>query len=547
MNNSRIKTLIFTFYFIFTVIIGRLFFLQVLQHDTLSRQVIEQTYKIIELKPQRGLILDSYHNPIAFNQTFYQASLYKPNSQDLNLTTSKLQSILPREDTEDNLLISNFIQNQNQKWITLNHLFSSDELSQIQDPGIIIEPVSQRSYSSPLEYQQITGFIGKNDDGDLIGYGGLEGYYQKILSGRFGFNYQNQDAVGKVVMSDRNWSSPAVNGSDLILSIDPAIQYQAYRILSSGIKKYDADSGSIVILKPSSGQIISLLSLEASPSADTPTRNRVISDIYEPGSIFKPLVMTSALDSNSISPNWICQKCSQPRTIGQYTITNWDNSVHPDSSLKDIIKNSDNIGMSYIMSNMGIDTFLKYFSNLGITHKTGIDLQGESRPPPKTSWPEIDIATASFGQGFALTQIQMATAFNTLANQGFLVRPHLVTGLKENYQLVQNKTDPPKPVFKPESVQLIKEILRYAVENSPVAQLKPKNMDVCAKSGTAQVAVKGSYSDSSVIASYIGFTPCDNPKFTMLVTLDHPKSSSWGSSTSAPIWFELAQTIYPLL
>ena len=191
--------------------------------------------------------------------------------------------------------------------------------------------------------------------------------------------------------------------------------------------------------------------------------------------------------------------------------------------------------------------FLHYFNALSLDRKTNIDLQGEAKPLPKTVWPDIDFATASFGQGFAITQIQMLQAFNTIADDGLMPKSHLVEYFDDNNQIIRNNLSPAIRIFTPDTIKKVKTILKYAVENGVVARFKPDNLEVCAKSGTAQVAVKGGYSESATNASYVGFSPCDNPKFTMIVTINNPKSSPWGSSTAAPIWFELASKISPLL
>jgi cell division protein FtsI/penicillin-binding protein 2 len=200
------------------------------------------------------------------------------------------------------------------------------------------------------------------------------------------------------------------------------------------------------------------------------------------------------------------------------------------------------------MTELGLNNFLEYYQKLGLNKKTGIDLQGESKPSIKNSWPEIDLATASFGQGIVVTQINMLQAFNTLANNGVLVTPKVVDYQKDDLDhITYPKKSSPTTVYSQKTIDQIKSILKHAVENSVVSSLKPEFMEVCGKSGTAQVAVKGNYTDSSTIGSYIGFSPCDKPKFTMIVTINNPKSSSWGSSTAAPIWFELAAKINFLL
>lgn len=254
-----------------------------------------------------------------------------------------------------------------------------------------------------------------------------------------------------------------------------------------------------------------------------------------------------ALDTKSINTDYVCTQCDRPHVIGQYNISNWDSETHPNSSLQDIIKNSDNIGMSYIIGKLGLKNFLSYYQKLGLSQKTGIDLQGEAKPSVKTEWPEIDLATASFGQGIVVTQVNMLQAFNTIANDGVLVKPKVANYLTENDKIIKNKNQTEIKVFSQETINDIKSILKYSVENGVVSKFKPQNLEVCAKSGTAQIAIDGKYTDSSTIASYIGFSPCNNPKFTMIVTINNPKTSPWGSSTAAPIWYELASKLNDLL
>lgn len=521
MNIDRVKSITLTFYLIFAIIISRLFFIQIISHDKLSRLVLKQTYKTVEISPKRGNILDSQGNSIAYNKTYFLASLYKPDIEDLPKTISSLITSTSNLPTDDINLLKKFESNQSQKWITLKHLFPESATSNPDYKDITFQVQDQRQYFNPQMYEIITS--------------GLERYYQKLLSGRYGFSYQNQDALGNIIMSDKNWMLNPVDGVNLHTTINPIIQYHAYEILQKNIPKFEAKSGSIIVMQPSTGNIIAMVSLDNTPSSST--KNKTITDLYEPGSIFKPLIMASAIDNNSINLNWTCTQCDRPRTIGQYTIQNWDKNLHPDSTLQDIIKNSDNIGMSYVISALGQNSFLKYFSVLGLNRKTGIDLQGETKPINKSFWPDIDFATASFGQGFSLTQIQMISTFNVLANKGNYQNPSITI----------NNQNPTINVFKPETIKEMNRILEYAVNNSPVSQLNTSKLSICAKSGTAQIASNGSYSDTQVVASYVGYFPCNEPKYTILVTLDRPQTSTWGSSTAAPIWYELALSINPLL
>lgn len=541
--------LITTILLCYLIVLIRIFYWQIIKYPELYQKVINQNYKPDIILPIRGKIYDSLNRPLVLNQTYYLLSLYKPEiKKDISKQISSIKQIAPSLGDDDVNLLNKFIDNQNQKWVTLKFLFDDYQKQQLQDTGLSFSKLNTRYYPEVQLASNILGVTSVDSIGNLIATGGLEGYYQKQLKGKSGYAWQSKDATGKTVLSKSGWQTESINGRNLHTSINRQIQFLIENVIKNGVNQYSADSGSITIMKPDSGSIIAMTSYTATSSA-TPsaTKNPIISDLFEPGSIFKPLVMSMALDTKSISPDFLCIKCDKPHQIGQYSIGNWDNSLHPNSTIKDIIKNSDNIGMSYVIQSLGLDNFLKYFNSLGLNRKTGIDLQGEVKPVSKNSWPEIDFATASFGQGFAITQIQMLTAFNVIANNGVKNTPHVVNYFDDGQTIYPNNLPKQITIFSPETIKQMKNILKYAVENGIVSKFKPDNLEVCAKSGTSQIAVKGGYSESSTIASYVGFSPCENPKFTMIVTINNPKSSPWGSSTAAPIWYELASKISSLL
>ena len=548
---QRYQLILFSFIFCFLILISRFFYWQIIKSPQLKTQALTQIYKLEKDIPIRGNIYSSDNYPLVINDYNYKISIYKPNlTQDLDLVLTQIDKIHPNFIKENELILNNFKSKPQQKWLDINTLFLLSEKEELQKiDGISTKLEENRYYPETTLASQILGFIAHNSQGNSIGYGGIEAYYNKQLSGKTGFVWSPQDATGKTILTKKSWNSNSTNGLNLYSSIDRSIQYQTEKILKEGIDKYQADSGMITIMESSTGRILAMTSMVASSSATTdPSRNPIIANLFEPGSIFKPIIVSMALDKKSIDENFVCTQCSHPRNIGTYTINNWDNSTHPNSNLYDIIKNSDNIGMSYIMTELGLNNFLEYYQKLGLNKKTGIDLQGESKPSVKNNWPEIDLATASFGQGIVVTQINMLQAFNTIANDGVLVSPKVVDYYKDDLEHISYpKIIPSTTVFSSQTINKIKSILKYAVENSVVATLRQKDMEVCGKSGTAQVAIKGNYTDSSTIGSYIGFSPCDKPNFTMIVTINNPKSSSWGSSTAAPIWFELAAKINFLL
>ena len=549
MLNQRSKILSIALTFCFTLISFRLFYWQIIKGPELKEKAQSQAYKLEKINPERGKIYSSDNFPLVLNETIYQLSIYKPNLKDeLDIVLNKIDQVLPDFKVNNNILIEKFKNNPNQKWLTFNSYFSQTQQEQLNLPGVEFQKIEKRFYPENLMAKDILGIISKNYQGSPIGYGGLEAFYQKQLRGKTGFIYAPQDATGKTILNKKTWSSESVNGRNIFTSINRSAQFYVEKLLQEGIDKFSADSGSITIMEPETGAIIAMASLSSTNSASISSiRNPAISDLFEPGSIFKPIIVSMALDSKAIDTDYVCTECNRPNVIGKYNISNWNNEFHANSSLQDIIKNSDNIGMSHIIKELGLKDFLKYYQKLGLNQKTGIDLQGEAKPSLKTEWPEIDLATASFGQGIVVTQINMLQAFNVIANDGLLVKPKVLSYFTEDDKIIKNKNQIETQIFSDQTIKDVKSILKYSVENGVVNQFRPKNLEVCAKSGTAQIAIGGSYTDSSTIASYIGFSPCDQPKFTMIVTINNPKTSPWGSSTAAPIWYELASKLNDLL
>jgi len=542
-NSPRIVLLLL--YLGFAAITAKLFFLQILSDRQLNLQ--KQTFRISKENPTRGKIISFDGHTLAANQDIYLLSIYKPNLKtSLDQITQKIIQVKP-EFNENQSLINNFRQNDNQKWITFPTKFSHQETETLQSiPGIEFEHKLDRYYPQSDSFSVITGRLVVSNN-KTTALGGLEAYYHQALSGKTGFFYTYHDALGNTIFPQKSWRINKTDGYDLHTTIYSKIQYFARQTLVQGISKYNADSGSITIIEPKSGKIIAMVAIESTESAKPVSVNPVIASTFEPGSVFKPLVVAMALDSGSITTDFICHQCHTPPVINGNVINNWDNQVHPNSNLKDIIKNSDNIGMTSIIQQIGLKKFLAYYDRLELSRKTGIDLQGESRSAKKDYWSDIDLAAASFGQGFAVTQLKMVQVFNAIANEGLIVQPYLVDYLANLNTVSHSKHTPSKRVFSQNSTQEVKSILQYSVDNSVLAQIKPSDLEVCAKSGTAQVAIGGKYTDSSTVASYVGFYPCQNPLFTMIVTLNNPKSSPWGSSTAAPIWFEIASRIRFLL
>jgi cell division protein FtsI/penicillin-binding protein 2 len=274
-------------------------------------------------------------------------------------------------------------------------------------------------------------------------------------------------------------------------------------------------------------------------------KNPVVADTYEPGSTFKIVVVAAAINEGKVKSDTICDKCEGPREIGGFTIKTWNNKYYPQSTMAQILEHSDNVGMVYVAEKLGLGRLYNYLQDFGFGKETKIDLQEEASASlrAKKDWKEIDLATASFGQGISVTPIQMLQASAVIANGGNLVQPHLVEKIIAGDRVYEQKHEIKKGVIKKETARIVAEMMFKAVENGEAKRLKPKDLKVAGKTGTAQIPLAGHYDPTKTIASFVGFAPVENPKFVMLVRIDQPSSSQFGSETAAPTFFNIAKEL----
>lgn len=335
--------------------------------------------------------------------------------------------------------------------------------------------------------------------------------------------------------------------------IDKGIQLTIEAELKTGIEKYGAVNGSVIVMEPTTGGILAMSSY---PSFDPQKYweysnelflNPVISASFEPGSVFKVVTMASALDAGIVESDTKCDICYGALKVGEYVIQTWNNKYFPNSTMSDVIVHSDNVGMAFVANKMGIEKTYQYLEKFGIGKKTGIDLQGEMSPGLRKlkDWSEIDLVTSSFGQGIAVTPIQMITAVNVIANKGVSITPKVVKEI-----IVEGKTyqsggmEDKKRIISTDASDKMTMMMVEAARNGESKWTYKKGYGVAGKTGTAQIPIQGHYDSEKTIASFIGFAPYKDPKFIMLVTLREPKSSQWASETAAPLWYKIAEKLF---
>ncbi|HZE87043.1 MAG TPA: penicillin-binding protein 2 [Methylomirabilota bacterium] len=542
-------TLLFFLFFFFSIL-ARLFYWQVVRAEELAALGQDQYGRIVKLNPQRGEIITSDGFAIAANKLSYLVFANPKEIKDVNEESAVLSTLLDEDTASISALLS-----LNRYWVALkSHVDrqTKEKIEPLHIPGVGFEEQTVRFYPEASTAAKLLGFVGKDENGNDKGYFGLEGYYDRQLHGKTGLAVQIHDALGQPILAKMNDTVGEVDGRNLILHVDRTIQFLLDNTLKSGIEEYGAASGMAAVMDPKTGGILAMSSFptfdprDYQNYSDSLYRNPFLSDTYEPGSTFKPLIMASALDAGFLTPDTRCTICAGPVAIGGYDIHTWNDQYNANETMTQVIQHSDNTGMVFVGRKLGEDRMLSYIKKFGIGDLTGIDLQGEGTPPTRADnqWYPIDLATATFGQGITVTPIELLTAFSAIANDGKMMEPHVVSAV----QTPDGETIPilPKVVSQPVSAQTAKvmtEMMVNAVDNGEAKWAKPKGYRIAGKTGTAQIPIAGHYDANKTIASFIGFAPAENPKFLMLVIIDRPTTSIYGAETAAPVFFKVAKDI----
>jgi cell division protein FtsI/penicillin-binding protein 2 len=546
----RYRFVLLFFIFLFFLVIARLYYWQSVRAEELAAIGQAQYGRQLKLTPKRGEIKTSDDYAIAANKLSYLVFANPKTVKNKDQEATTLSPLLSVDSATISALLS-----LNGYWVPLKSKVNNNTKEKIESldlPGIGFEEQNIRFYPEASLAAKLLGFVGKDENGEDKGYFGLEGYYDRQLRGKSGLAIQIHDALGRPILAKMNDNGKKSDGRSLVLHIDRVIQYMVERELKNGIQKYGAQSGMAAVMDPHTGGI---LALAAFPTYDPRNyqdynddlyKNAFITDTYEPGSTFKPLVMASALNEGLVQADTRCNICDGPVSIGGYQIRTWNNQYQPNLTMTDTIVHSDNTGMVFVGKKLGLDRLLNYFQKFGLGEITGIDLQGETATSvrPREEWYPIDLATATFGQGITVTPIALLDAFASIANGGKRMEPHVVESIEtadgDSIKI------PPKVLsqtMSEKTAKIMTEILIQAVDKGEAKWAKPQGYKFAGKTGTAQIPVSGHYDPNQTIASFIGFAPAEDPKFITLVIMDRPSTSIYGAETAAPVFFRIAKNI----
>jgi len=540
----KTKILFLIFLLLYLGIIIKLFYLQVLAPGFRSSPYL----KTIRLNPDRGKIYDRNNNPLSLNQNSFLLYIEPKKIDD----KEKLVHFLSEELEIPEASLSAKI-DPSKYWIAIQGGIDETKKSEIEKinlKGVGFDYQIKRYYPEASLSAHLLGFVGKNKDNEDTGYFGVEGFYDQDLRGLPGFVETERDLIGQPILMGIQQKVDPENGRDLILTIDKSVQEISKKNLLEGMDLYKAKKGCVITADPNTMAILSLVCL---PDYDLSQyylfsedyfKDTAISDLYEPGSIFKPLIMAAALEEKKIKPDDTYEE-NGPVTIGDYKIRTWDDKYEGKISMTRILEKSSNVGMVYVGGKLGHDKLYSYLKNYGFGSLTNIDLEGEVSGflKPRNEWYPIDFATVNFGQGIAVTPIQMIRAFASVINGGKLLKPYIVKEISSENGQIEVKPKVERKIISEATSETIKKMLVSTVENGEMKWAKPKGYVIGGKTGTAQIPIKGHYDPTKTIASFIGFAPADDPKFITLVILYEPQASPWGSETAAPLFFNIAKDL----
>lgn len=544
----------------FIGIIGRLFYWQVMKGPELHALAQTQYSQEKTLSTQRGQIRFADGQPLVTNLTQYVLfaqphQLSQPAEQVARALHSVLLASASAEvNTQEvySKLLSQ-LSDPSKKWVALQYRVSAEQkqaVEQLKIHGLGFDPYSVRAYPEASLAAQIAGFVGKNEAGEDIGYFGIEGKFNLELMGKLGKLERETDVRGRPILLKAGKEIEAQPGRDITLTIERDLQFLLEQKLLSGITRYGAKSGEAVIMDPSTGAIMAMASFpNYSPSefykypAET-YKNPLISEGYEPGSTFKVLTVAAGIDAGVVSPSTECTRCAGPRTIGEYTIKTWNDEYTPRITIEQGLAKSDNTAMIFVAEQVGEKRFTEYLRRFQIGEPSGVELQEDAGTPIRERWGQIDLATASFGQGIATTGMQMMKAVSAIANDGKMMQPHTVQSVIVDGEAVRIE---PKAIGQPitkSTANTVRDMMVTAAHQGEAKWAVLKDYTIAGKTGTAQIPVAGHYDEEKTMASFIGFAPAQDPRFVMLVKLREPQSSQWASETAAPLWYDIAEDLF---
>jgi cell division protein FtsI (penicillin-binding protein 3) len=548
----RIITLLLFFLVLFVALVSRAFQIQVLSHNILKELAERQHLKTLQVEQERGIIFDRNGEKLAASTMVHSVCADPSRIADPSEVAQKIAPIIG---IDKRTIITKLSKSKNFCWLARKiHDDQASRIEALNISGVFLIKEPKRSYPNGELAGRLIGFVGL----DYTGLEGLELKYDSYLKASPEKLLWARDARGNRLYP--RTEKPTVEQEEsrnLILTIDSRIQHIVESNLTEAITEKSAKGGFVVVMDPKTGEI---LALADQPGFDPNKfsnygvgkgKNKVITDCFDPGSTFKPFLAAAALEEKIAkeSDRFFCEN-------GSYKVS--DRVIHEANRKKyghltfhDILKYSSNIGCVKVSERLKKEKFYHYIKQFGFGSKTGIDLPGEVSGllRPQQNWTRVDMSTIAFGQGISVTAIQLVTALSAIANEGLLMKPHIVRAVvdKQGHIIQKFSPTPVRQVVSPKTAKRLTAILKDVVGEADGTGKKAQipNVAVAGKTGTSQKFdfSRRVYSSERVRTSFMGFFPADNPQIAMLVTLDEPQRDKWGGVAAAPVFKNIGEQI----
>ncbi len=540
----RLRIIFFIYAFFFLFIFLRIAYLQSVNYPRLSNLAKSQHNLVLKLEPIRGAIYDRNMRPLAFSINLESIYANPRMIKDPVKAASVLSEILHADRAA---LVNKFTKDKAFVWVARKVSSQTAEKAKalkLKYIGFVKEP--KRFYPNEKIACHIVGFVGL----DNIGLEGVEKECDKFLCGRPGWRFAKQDAKQRQLPSYRNKTISPVDGHNVVLTIDLVLQSIAEMQLDTIMQKFHAKAATIVVIEPSTGKILALANRpNFAPNHfwdfdPLSRKNRAITDIFEPGSVFKVVTASAALNEGkaALTDKFFCEN-GEYKPFPSYTLHDY----HPYGWLtfREVIEKSSNIGTGKIARIIGPSVLYNYIKAFGFGCKTGIGLEGEVsgilRPPSK--WSKTSPWNIPIGQEVAVTALQTAAAMAAIANDGILMRPYVIDRIQDNSGQLIKRANPivVRRVISDKTAKQMQEILAGVVENGTGAAAKIEGYKAAGKTGTAQkIEPNGRYSSDKYVGSFVGFAPAENAMIACLVSVDEPQPIHFGAVVAAPSFSKIA-------
>ena len=553
-DNKRIEYTVRVLLCIAVVLMGRLFFLQIIDKSDLQAKNLSQVQVDRKLQSPRGTIYDRNGRPLAMSVV--TKSLYADPKMIKQSPNEIAELIAPYVTmSKDNIVKS---LQEDTAFVWLDRMMEPEKSKAVAQlikdknlEGLNFVEESKRYYPNGNLAAQVLGFVGTDDKG----LDGLEMVLDDELKGGIQKELVATDRKGNAIFGSVLSKYLPDKGKSVTLTIDATIQFIAERALDKAMEDTGAKHASVIVMDPKTGEILAMANRPTydpnhySQGSEEDFKNIAVTNLYEPGSTFKPIIASAALASGKWKLDQVYNDKGAFAANG-HIIRNWDGEGYGPVRLLDILKYSLNTGMAEIGTLTGADILSKYVRDYGFGSETGIELPGEGAGilynPEDMS--KLDVATMSIGQGIAVTPLQMVRAFGALSNGGAMMKPHIIKSYSNSQGDVTSTTETsvvgqPVPA---ETVKTIVDILEKEVSEGGGTKAMVEGYHFAGKTGTAQKldTKHGGYLDGQYIASFIGFGPVEDPKFVVLVVIDDPqKGSYYGSQIVAPVFKDIVSQL----